>query len=340
LAKTGYLGKYSHPAGAPTCPGPLGGLEFSPPAFSPQTHMAYEPGLEACVSFAALASGKLPKINASGWMVGIDTATGKVAWKTTTPAPMLGGAVATASGLVFAGSHDGNFYAFDAKTGKIVWKTNVGLSFGAAPITYEVNGTQYIAIAAGGLSAGATLLPGSKIGGTLVVFKLNGKPVTKLPIVEGAATSGLSEAVSVKGMTPVGPWMYVDTKMHRVVFKVVAASDSTNNGFNFDGYAKGKANFIVPTGWTVNFIFTNHSPLAHSAAVVPTLKLNASVVPLAETPKANQGVGANVTQYAGFTAYAPGKDYLACLVPGHILAGMWDNFTISATAKMPSIQVQ
>ncbi|HVC83018.1 MAG TPA: PQQ-binding-like beta-propeller repeat protein [Chloroflexota bacterium] len=340
LAKTGYLGKYSHPKGAPTCPGPLGGLEFSPPAFSPQTHMAYEPGLEACVSFSQLTSGKLPKINASGYMVGIDTATGKIAWKTATPAPMLGGAVATASGLVFAGSHDGNFYAFDAKTGKIVWKTNVGLSFGAAPITYEVNGTQYIAVAAGGLSAGATLLPGAKIGGTLVVFKLNGKPVTKLPIVEGKATSGLSEAVSVKGMTPVGPWMYVDTKTHRVVFKVVAASNSTNNGFNFDGYAKGKANFIVPTGWIVNFIFTNHSPLAHSMAVVPTLKLNASVVPLAATPKANQGVGANVTQYAGFTAYAAGKDYLACLVPGHILAGMWDNFTISATATMPSIQVQ
>lgn len=340
LAKTGYLGQYSHPKGAPTCPGPLGGLEFSPPAFNPQTHMVYEPGLEACISFAELAAGKLPKINASGYMVGIDASTGKVAWKTPTPAPMLGGALATATGLVFAGSHDGNFYAFDATTGKVVWKTNVGLSFGAAPITYEVNGVQYIAIAAGGMSAAATLLPGAKIGGTLVVFKLGGKPVTKLPIVEGPATSGLSEAISVAGMTQVGPWEYVDAQKHRVVFKIVAAANGTNNGFNFNGYSKGQANFIVPMGWVVNFIFTNHSPLAHSVGVVSTLKLNASVVPLAETPRANQGVGANTTQYAGFTAYAPGKDYLVCLVPGHILAGMWDTFTISATAKTPSIQVQ
>ncbi len=141
-------------------------------------------------------------------------------------------------------------------------------------------------------------------------------------------------------MTQVGPCEYVNTKTHRVVFKAVAASSSTNNGFNFDGYAKSKANFIIPTGWVVNFIFTNHSPLGHSMGVVSTLKLSAGVTPLAETPKANQGVGANGTQYAGFTTAPAAKDYLVCLVPGHILAGMWDNFTISATAKMPSIQVQ
>ena len=44
---------------------------------------------------------------------------------------------------------DGSLYAADARTGKIVWSANLGLPFGAAPMTYQVNGTQYVAIAAG-----------------------------------------------------------------------------------------------------------------------------------------------------------------------------------------------
>ncbi|MDB5078008.1 MAG: Pyrrolo-quinoline quinone [Chloroflexi bacterium] len=342
LAKSPYLGKYTLPhvltaKGSLTCPGFFGGIEFSPPAYSPLTHLVYEPGLDACM---VLGKGifKAPT-STSGFMAAVDTSTGKIAWKTQMPKPLIGGAVATAGNLVFSGSNDNHFYAFDAKTGKVLWSANLGVAFGAAPITYQVNGTQYVAIAAGGLSASA-FFKGLVTGGSMVVFKLNGKPITKVPAVTGGANGGLSEVVSVKGMTKVGPWEYVDAVKHHVVFKIVAASDPSNNGFNFNGYAKGKANFIVPAGWLVNFIFTNNAALPHSVGVTASLKLSVDSAPLGATPNPFQGIGGNQTQYAGFTVYTPGKFYMVCLVPGHIQAGMWDNFTVSATAKSPSISVQ
>jgi hypothetical protein len=61
-----------------------------------------------------------------------------------------------------------------ASTGKILWQPNLGIGFGAPPIAYAVNGTEYIAVADGGnaISAGDSV----PLGGTLVVFKLGGKP--------------------------------------------------------------------------------------------------------------------------------------------------------------------
>lgn len=63
---------------------------------------------------------------------------------------MMGGALATAGGLVFTGEGNGWFDAFDAKNGKKVWRYNLGAGVNAPPMTYEVNGKQYIAVAAGG----------------------------------------------------------------------------------------------------------------------------------------------------------------------------------------------
>ena len=344
LAQTAHLGKWTTPhvpSSKPvyTCPGFFGGLEFSPPAFSPLTQNVYEPGMDAC---QILGGGVFkPPASYDGWMAAVDATSGKVAWKSMVPAPMWGGTVATAGNLVFAGSIDGHLYAFDARIGKVLWKPNIGLAFAAAPITYEINGTQYVAVAAGGPSPGAFFgkLP---LGGTLVVFKLNGKPITKQPTVVGSTSGGLPEVVSVAGMTRVSPWVYMNTARQRVVFKVVAAATSDNSGFNFNGYSKGAANFIVPAGWHADFIFTNNSALPHSVAVVPTLKISATTTPFAATPDPFRGVGGNQTQYAGFgfAPPSPGKYYLVCLVPGHITAGMWDNFTVDATATAPSIQTK
>jgi len=87
-------------------------------------------------------------------------------------APLIGGALVTGTGLVFSGSDDGRLYAFDAQSGAVLWSAQVGLGFGAAPITYEVSGTQYLAIAAGGSAVSA--FTGATVGGTLFVFKLGG----------------------------------------------------------------------------------------------------------------------------------------------------------------------
>jgi quinohemoprotein ethanol dehydrogenase len=60
-----------------------------------------------------------------------------------------GGVVTTAAGLVFEGTADGKFMALDAANGKILWEKNIGSGIIGSPITYEVDGKQYVSIAVG-----------------------------------------------------------------------------------------------------------------------------------------------------------------------------------------------
>jgi outer membrane protein assembly factor BamB len=353
LGESGYTGLHLPEYGPGSikgmeCPGTEGGFEYSPPSFSPGTLDAYEAGFDDCFGITGFGSnGTIKQVHygkIDGYLVAIDTTTGKIAWKTTVPSPLVGGTLATGGGLVFAGSTDGRFYAFDAAGGKILWQPNLNLSSGAAPITYEVNGVQYVAVALGGFSSGSLLGIGAgHIGGTLVVFKLHGGPIKKLPAVNpgsGFPVGGLIESVSTKGLTEISPNVYVNAKTKHVVFTVTAGSDTSNNGFNFNGYSKGAANFTVPAGWHADFIFRNNAVLPHSMGVVPSLTINAATAPIAATPNPRQGAITGQTQYTGYTGLIPpsaGKYYLVCLVPGHITAGMWDYFTISTTATTPSI---
>ena len=59
------------------------------------------------------------------------------------------GVLSTASDLVFAGGREGYFFALDARTGEQLWKANVGGQVSAGPMSYSVNGKQYVEIAAG-----------------------------------------------------------------------------------------------------------------------------------------------------------------------------------------------
>ncbi len=56
------------------------------------------------------------------------------------------GVLTTASDMLFGGARDGSFFALDARTGKLLWQTNLGPSVAAGPITYAVNGKQYVSI--------------------------------------------------------------------------------------------------------------------------------------------------------------------------------------------------
>jgi len=88
-----------------------------------------------------------------GSLSAVNVDTGKIDWQYKSPLPMVGGVLATASDLVFSGEMDGHLSAFDARSGKKLWSFNLGVAVGAPPITYRVNGVQYVAVAAGGLSA-------------------------------------------------------------------------------------------------------------------------------------------------------------------------------------------
>jgi len=80
----------------------------------------------------------------------LDSRTGKVVWKKEVPPATLGrsGAMTTAGGLMFRGGADGNFEAYDAKTGELLWLFQIGSEITPAS-TYEIDGEQYIAMAAG-----------------------------------------------------------------------------------------------------------------------------------------------------------------------------------------------
>jgi len=145
-------------------PGANGGAEWSPPAYSPETKYVYVLGMDQLMKFAthteAYQPGRIrlgsafsnvePHGVQDGRFVAIDTETGKIAWTVMTPQPLIGGALATAGNLAFYGEGNGWFDAVDAKTGKNLWRYYLGAGVNAPPITYEVNGQQYVAVAAGG----------------------------------------------------------------------------------------------------------------------------------------------------------------------------------------------
>src|SRR6202795_1354415 len=120
--------------GARMLPGANGGVEWSPMAVNPQLGLTYPINLHQPMTYHVQSSpypnGKLwlggafkviPTEEQWGKLVAVDYNTGKVRWSVKTPQPMIGGALATAGGLVFAGEANGHFKGYDAKTGAILW---------------------------------------------------------------------------------------------------------------------------------------------------------------------------------------------------------------------------
>ena len=151
------------PKSARMFPGANGGVEWSPIATNPEMSTAYAINLEQemtyTVASAAYPEGKLwlggaftnvPGGVQAGNVTAVDYDTGKIKWQVKTPQPMIGGILATAGGLVFAGESNGWFKAYDAKTGKILWKFQAGAGVNAPPSSYMVDGKQYIVVGAGG----------------------------------------------------------------------------------------------------------------------------------------------------------------------------------------------
>lgn len=150
-------------AGVQVMPGGNGGSEWSPTAYSPQTGYQYVLGINQHHVFklrpeklrppASWLSGvwySVAPAQDNGTFTAIDLRTGKIAWQDTLPVPMVGGALATAGGLVFVGTKDRRLLAYDARTGRMVWSHTASAGVNAPPITYSIDGHQYVAVAAGG----------------------------------------------------------------------------------------------------------------------------------------------------------------------------------------------
>jgi PQQ-dependent dehydrogenase (methanol/ethanol family) len=104
---------------------------------------------------------------AKGVFSAIDLTTGKIKWQNESPLPFVGGVLSTSTGLVFQGESDGNLTAFDSETGKTLWQFNTGAGVNAPPIAFELDGEEFVAVAAGG-----SALWGSPKGDTVFVFGL------------------------------------------------------------------------------------------------------------------------------------------------------------------------
>src|SRR5690606_22948920 len=118
----------------------------------------------------------VPLAEAWGTLTALDMKEGgRIVWQVKTPQPLVGGTVATAGGVVFTGEANGHFDAFDAATGESVWTFQTGANVGAPPITYAVNGRQFVAVATGAAmpAPGTPIPPGSpRPGGAMMVFAL------------------------------------------------------------------------------------------------------------------------------------------------------------------------
>ncbi|HEU4642192.1 MAG TPA: PQQ-binding-like beta-propeller repeat protein [Gemmatimonadaceae bacterium] len=157
------------PDGVRIMPGMGGGSNFAPASYSPKTGLMYVSGIVEPILFVLspepLAKGvkwqggrHVPLGPAHGTFTAIDVTTGAVAWQTQTSERMLGtGSLATAGGLVFYGEQQGVLHAADARTGAVLWSMRVGGQVRAPPITYAVDGRQYVAIATSGALFAFTL---------------------------------------------------------------------------------------------------------------------------------------------------------------------------------------
>jgi alcohol dehydrogenase (cytochrome c) len=178
--------------GVEVCPGAAGGKEWNAMSYSPLTRLVYLPVIENCAVFynygaEARKKGLPPGPNgfrylpgkAFGKVMAIRSDDGGIAWEVKTRTPMGTGMMATAGQLLFTGNAEGNFQAFDAEKGALLWSYQTGSGIRAAPISYQLDGHQYVAIASGMsgavggyTGAGAPWMRNYRSGGALFVFRL------------------------------------------------------------------------------------------------------------------------------------------------------------------------
>src|SRR5215467_6761781 len=161
-------GSRANPDGNPLCPAHTGGKNWEPGAYNPELGLLYIPGIEGCnqvftteqkdfVSEGGTVQprerfaggGTRTNTRLTGSLKALDPSTGELKATLQLPYPDYAGALATAGNLVFIGHYDGTFSAHDAKTLQEVWSINIGTGINAPPITYSVNGKQYVAVLAG-----------------------------------------------------------------------------------------------------------------------------------------------------------------------------------------------
>ena len=149
--------------GTVSCPGLGGGHNWQATSYSPGTGLFYFGSTDGCHVYYKTkyepiegqwyqlsTVDDVKKDPATGSIVAVDPTTGDTEWRLELLDSPSGGMLTTAGGLLFTGDRYGYLIALDAKSGKVLWKFQTGSGIGSAPITYELDGKQYIAVASGG----------------------------------------------------------------------------------------------------------------------------------------------------------------------------------------------
>ncbi|MEC7551605.1 MAG: PQQ-dependent dehydrogenase, methanol/ethanol family [Pseudomonadota bacterium] len=261
-------------------PGPLGGHNWQSMSYNPNTGLVYIPALENPLVFDVehdfKATGRFKYIE-GGWNTGVefgrlleimgehpdlpkgkgyitafDPLTGKTHWTREHGTHWNGGTLSTAADLVFQGNGDGYFVAYDAQNGDELWKVNTYTSTIAPPVTYSIDGEQYVAIQVGsggaaGLTEGDLAMPASaKYGnfGRMLAFKINGglsidepehwaRDIPEPPVVQASAAQiehggelygevcGFCHGIGVYGGPAVPDLRKMSEQTHRMFNEIV-----------------------------------------------------------------------------------------------------------------------
>jgi len=193
--------------GLPISPGPLGGHTWHSMAFNPHTGLAYIPvqdaafvyksdehfqkkalGFNVGIDFVAAGLPQVPQVKQAilsgikGHLSAWDPVQQREVWRVERSSPANGGVLSTAGNLVFEGTAQGTLEAYRADSGQKLWSAETQSGVVAAPVTYTVNGEQYVAVLAGWggvfpLATGEVALHSGRAQNIsrLLAFKLGGK---------------------------------------------------------------------------------------------------------------------------------------------------------------------
>jgi alcohol dehydrogenase (cytochrome c) len=215
------------------CPHIHGARNLQAPSFSPQTGFYYLGVNNSCMNAQVVTpvfrqgqgltgvtytASLAPGYDYVGEFVAFDPVRGIRAWtyRPQSGAPMTASALATGGGLVFGGTADRQFFALNSENGELLWQTRLNGDVSGAPISYEIDGTQYVAVASGGRAAPTTTL-GRLVGvdvpqgsGVIWVFALpDGKPlVVPRPTRLDRPTRSISDGVFTASQAAQGKQLF------------------------------------------------------------------------------------------------------------------------------------
>lgn len=243
-----------------------GGPDWSSYSYNPRTGLIYVPyGVNPVAHWRGASSNGQRAMGQyqTGGVVAVEAATNQVRWDRNMGTDMSHGQgpLSTASNLLFVGQVDGNFLAMDAATGDELWRFQTGSGINAGPITYTIDGEQYVAI----FAAGGTNPYGNSVtrGDALWAFKVGGTYVTASGSSEGPTPAPLAIRRPVSGSAVEG-----STVDNTILLGRNSRSDSESARDSVSSSGMNPTHLRVPVGTKVTFL----NPGAETFPNFPNLK--------------------------------------------------------------------